>query len=171
MLLSGVPQGFLLGPLLLYRYICDMFFETPKNIDFARYADESTPCTCSSNIDEVLENLQEAFEQLFQWFSANHLVANAGKCHLLTSSKISNNIAISNTNISSEQNVKLLGINLESRLSFDYHVNTVLYKANRKYHALARLWNYMSTNKGRALMKAFITSQFSYCPLVWICHS
>ena len=171
MLLSGVPQGSILGPLLFNIYICDMFFETPKNIDFAGYADDNTPYTCSSNIEEVLENLQGALEQLFQWFSANHLVANAGKCHLLTSSKITNNIAISNTNVSSEQKVKLLGINLESRLNFDYHVNTLLNKANKKYHALARVCNYMNTNKRRVLMKAFITSQFSYCPLVWMFHS
>ena len=36
----------------------------------------------------VLENLQGELEQLFQWFSGSQLVANARKCHLLTSSKI-----------------------------------------------------------------------------------
>ena len=147
-----------------------MFFETPKNIDFAGYADDNTSYTCSSNIEEVLENPQGTSEQLFQWFPANHLVVNAGKCHLLTSSKI-NNIAISNINVSSEQKVKLLGINLESRLNFDYHVNTLLNKANKKYHALARICNYMNTNKRRVVIKTFIKSQFSYCPLVWIFHS
>ena len=116
-----------------------MFFETQKNIDFAGYADDNTPYTYSSNIEEVIENLQGALEQLFQWFFANHLVANAGKWHLLH--------AISNINVSSEQKVKLLGINLESRLNFDYHVNTLLDKANKKYHALARVCNYMNTNK------------------------
>ena len=171
MLLSGVPQGSILGPLLFNIYICDMFFEMPKNIDFVGYADNNTLYTYSSNIEEVLENLQEALEQLFQWFSANHLVANAGKCHLLTSSKITKNIAISKLNVSSEQKVKLLGINLGSRLNFDYHVNTLLNKVNKKYHALARVYNYMNTNKQRVLTKAFVTSQFSYCPLVWMFHS
>ena len=60
-----------------------MFFEKAKNIDFARYADDNTPYTCSSNIEEVLENLQGALEQLFQWFSANHVVANAGNVTFL----------------------------------------------------------------------------------------
>ena len=46
-----------------------------------------------------------------------------------------------------------------------------LKKANKKYHALARVCNYMDTKKRRVLMKAFITSQFSYCPLVWMFHS
>ena len=109
-----------------------MFSETPKNIDFSEYADDNTPYTYSSNIEEVLENLQRASEHFFQWFSANHLVANAGKCHLLTSSKITKNIAISNINVSSEQKVKLLGINLKSKLNFDYNVNTILNKANKK---------------------------------------
>ena len=35
-----------------------MFFKTPKNIDFAGYADDNTPYTCSSNREEVLEELQ-----------------------------------------------------------------------------------------------------------------
>ena len=54
MLLSGVPQGSILGPLLFNIYICDMFFETPENIDFAKYADDNTPYTYSSKIEQVL---------------------------------------------------------------------------------------------------------------------
>ena len=62
MLLSGVPQGSILRPLLFNLYICDMFFETSKNIDFGGYADDNTPYTCSSDIEEVLENLQGVLE-------------------------------------------------------------------------------------------------------------
>ena len=38
-------------------------------------------------------------------------------------------------------------------------------------HALARISNFMSHDKLRLLMKAFIESQFGYCPLVWMFHS
>ena len=78
---------------------------------------------------------------------------------------------IFNTEILNEERVKLLGVNLEGRLNFDFHVNTLLKKGSKKYHALARVCNYMNKKKRRILMNAFITSQFSYCPLVWMLHS
>ena len=31
--------------------------------------------------------------------------------------------------------------------------------------------SYMNISKRRLLMNAFFKSQFSYCPLVWMCHS
>ena len=44
-------------------------------------------------------------------------------------------------------------------------------KASQKLHALARISHWMDLNERRNLMKAFITSQFSYCPLTWMFHS
>ena len=125
-----------------------MFFETPENINFSGYADDNTPYTNSSKIEHVLSNLQGASEKLFSWFSANHLVENAGKYHLLTSSNLLIDIRITNTKISNVDRVKLLRVNFEGRLNFDYHVNTLLKKANKNYHALARVCNYMDTKKG-----------------------
>ena len=113
----------------------------------------------------MLDNLPGALAKNLHWFSTNHLVANAGKCHVLTNSKTPVDIHISNTKILNEERVKLLGVNLEGRLNFDFHVNKLLKKASKKYHALARVSNYMNKKKQRILMNAFITSQFSYCPL------
>ena len=124
-----------------------MFFETPKNIDFVRYADDNTPYTYSSKIEHLLTNLQGASEKLFYWFSANHLVANARKCHLLTSSNLPVDICITNTEISNVERMKLLGVNFEGRLNFDYHLDTLLKKANKKNHTLARVCNYMDIKK------------------------
>ena len=99
------------------------------------------------------------------------MVANAGRCHLVTSSNLHVDIRITNTKISNVERVKFLRLNFEGRLNFDYHVNTLLKKAKKKYHSLARVCNYMDAKKRCVLINAFITSQFSYCPLVWMLHS
>ena len=44
-------------------------------------------------------------------------------------------------------------------------------KAGNKLFALARISGYMDSNKIRILMRAFVISQFQYCPLVWMFHS
>ena len=51
------------------------------------------------------------------------------------------------------------------------HVSNICKKVSTKLHALARISNFMNPQKLRLLMKAFIVSQFSYCPLVWMFHS
>ena len=43
-------------------------------------------------------------------------------------------------------------------------------KAGRKLTALGRSSRFLPFNKHRLLMKSFIESQFSYCPLLWMFH-
>ena len=87
----------------LLLYLCEMFFENPANIDFDGYTDENTLYTYSWNMQNVLDSVQGALEKMFHWFSLNHLVANAGKCHFLTSFIAPVEINISNTEILNEE--------------------------------------------------------------------
>ena len=80
-------------------------------------------------------------------------------------------IQISSCSIRNEDSVKVLGIHLNNDLNFDYHVNQLCKKASKKLHALDRIAKYMDINNRRILMKAFVSSQFSYCLLLWMFHS
>ena len=62
----------------------------------------------------------------------------------------------------------ILGITFGNELNFNEHVSNVYKKVSNKLHALARVSHYMSTDKKRLIMIAFIESQFGYCPLVWM---
>ena len=70
-----------------------------------------------------------------------------------------------------EEGQKLLGMKIDVNLSFNDHISDLCKKACRKISALARVAPFMSFGKTKLLMNAFFTSQFSYCPLIWMCHS
>ena len=63
---------------------------------------------------------------------------------------------------------KLLGVTIDNKLKFNTHLNNMCKKAGVKVTALTRLAKIMPFKKKRILMNAFIESQFSYCPLVWM---
>ena len=73
--------------------------------------------------------------------------------------------------IKSSQKEILLGINLDSELKFEDHVNFMCKKASQKLYALARIAPFMDLKQRRNIMKAFVESQFGYCPLIWMFHS
>ena len=73
--------------------------------------------------------------------------------------------------IISENKNELLGIILDSKLSFEDHINNLCKKASQKLNALARIAPYMCLEKRKTVMKAYVASQFGYCPLVWMFHS
>ena len=104
-------------------------------------------------------------------FKQNHMKANSNKCHLLVSSNESCTAKIEDFNIKNSTEQKLLGLKFDSNLSFENHVTSLYKKASQKLPALARISHYMDLNKRRNLMKAFITSQFSYYPLICMLNS
>ena len=106
-----------------------------------------------------------------QWFNENYMKSNNDKCHLLISSPDDVSIKIGCEEISNEKQVKLLGVTIDHKLNFNDHVSKLCKKASTKLHALARVSKYIPMNKLRIIMKAFIESQFGYCPLIWMFHT
>ena len=101
----------------------------------------------------------------------NYLKANPGKSHLLLTSRDEASIKIDDTDIKSSSSKKLLGVIIDNKLTFNEHVSKLCKKASNKLHALARISKYMTKDKLRTITNAFFTSQFAYCPLIWMFHS
>ena len=95
------------------------------------------------------------------------------KCHLLVSGHKYENVWVKmgDEQIWDSAKQKLLGMEIGRNLNFDDHAISLCKKAGRKLAVLARLSKFMSFKQKRILMKAFVESQFGYCPLIWMFHS
>ena len=80
-------------------------------------------------------------------------------------------IKIGEYTINTTECEKLLGIKIDVNLNVDDPISDLCKKPSRKISALARITLFMRLNKRKLLMNAFFTSQFSYCSLIWMCHS
>ena len=66
------------------------------------------------------------------------------------------------------ENVKLLGIDIDCKLSFDAHVLQLCKKASRQINALMRLSNMLDHDVKMNIFMSFIKSILNYCPVTWM---
>ena len=75
-------------------------------------------------------------------------------------------LCIDEMTLKPEPHVKILGVFLNDRLSFNQHVSISCTKAARQLNALARISRYLKISSRSLLYNSFVRSNFNYCAMV-----
>ena len=169
-ILTGVPQGSVLGPLLFNIFINDFLFLFTKD-SICNFADDNCIYTHAKTIDIVVNNLEKDARKAITWLEINCLVPNPTKFQIMflgMKSKPKLYLNINKIRTRNTLEALLLGILIDWKLTFNKHVKSLCKNAYRKASALIRLRKDLGNSQKTLLYNSFVSSNFGYCPVIWM---
>lgn len=170
----GVPQGSILGPLLYIIYTNDLPLVISERV--LQFADDTSVVISTKGegnlTDLVSERVGATLGTLDHWFKKNNLLLNVNKTQMIDfsfgQSKDRLSIAYNdNTHITSVDQINFLGIGIDSRLDWSYHIDRVVSRVGGFAYALTMISRLISVRASLVAYYAHVQSRLSYGVIFW----
>lgn len=170
----GVPQGSILGPLLFILFMNDIVLEI-KDSEFEMYADDSTMCCHAKTIQELNVMLTENSKPVYNWVENNRMVLNIAKTESMLIGTIQRlRTAVDNFSIGEGEfkvtqvnTHKLLGIHVDSHLTWENHVSKLCGKIMSRLYILNKTKYLLPQSTRMDFYNGLIQPLIDYGCVVW----
>lgn len=163
-----------MGPLLFLIFINDLPLCVQKT-DILLFADDSTLSSFGPTVSSVSEKINFDAQIINEWANSNKMVLHCGKTKsMLVTSKpklakhdCNLRININDSDIEQVSSAKLLGVYLDSTLSWEKHITHLCSVISSRIGLLNRLAKFVPYTLLRMVYNALIFPYFVYCCTVW----
>ena len=169
--ISGVPQGTVLGPLLFLVYVNDLPNQVSSHMRL--FADD---CIIYRRIRSLEDTraLQEDVDSLCHWEDKWQMGFNYSKCYAMRvthkARPICGHYRMGDNLLEEVDHYPYLGVELASDLSWNKHIARVSSKANRILGLLKRNLRGCDSSTKEVAYKALVRPLLEYCHTVWDPH-
>lgn len=169
---SEVPQGSVLGPLLFLIFINDL--PAAVNSKTRLFADD---CILYRNINAAsdCQILQQDLVELENWEKTWGMEFHPGKCNSMSITRsrtpIHQRYTLKGHILEDVKTAKYLGVTLSNNLTWNAHIDNISSKANKLLGFLRRNLKVRNTTVKENAYKAIVRSNMEYCSTVWAPHT
>ena len=172
---SGVPQGSVLGPLFFLVYINDLPLHLNKQTENTLFADDSSLYTSNKHIASINNTLQDSLNKTSEWCNRNSMVIHPDKTKSMIIAprqkqqlhKPTLNLTIGSSNIEQVKEHKLLGVFIDTHLTWNKHIETMIKKLSRNIFLLYKLRQFVQQKHLLLFFNAHIMSHLNYASTIW----